>query len=347
MLSEIIQFEERKRDHIRIALDKKSQSTRGTQLDQVELTHEALPELNFDQVNTECTFFGKRIPTPLFVSSMTAGHTGGESLNQIIAEACNERGWIMGVGSQRRELNDPEARKEWSLVRKSAPDVTLLGNIGLAQAIECSTAAIEALVESAQAAAIFIHLNPLQECMQPEGTPRFAGGLDAIKRLSTELSVPVIVKETGSGISARTLKVLNETNLAAVDVSGLGGTHWGRVEGQRVDSQDLHHLAAETFGNWGIPTVDALLAAVQLQPKYKIWASGGVRSGLDAAKLIALGAEMVGFAQPIMKAAVEGKGALLKKMFQLEFELKVALFCTGSRNLEELREIEKCVYLRG
>jgi isopentenyl-diphosphate delta-isomerase len=184
---------------------------------------------------------------------------------------------------------------------------------------------------------MIIHTNPLQEVMQPEGTPQFHGSLEAIHRLARELPVPVIVKETGCGFSQRTLERLNDSGIAAVDVAGFGGTHWGRVEGSRSQPQTMEYLAAETFKDWGIGTVDSLLNGLQAKPDYQLWASGGVRSGLDAAKLLAVGADMVGFAKPLMEAALLSTEAILQKMEQYEHELKIALFCTGAANIASLQ----------
>jgi isopentenyl-diphosphate Delta-isomerase len=244
----------------------------------------------------------------------------------------------MGVGSQRRELGDGTAAAEWKTLRKSAPNVSLLGNLGIAQLIVTKTDQVERLVENLQASAMIIHLNALQECLQPEGTPRFRGGLKAIERLCKQLSVPVIVKETGCGFSKATLKRLRGTGVAAVDVSGLGGTHWGRIEGERNTRQDIRFEVAQTMAGWGISTVDSLLEAKKLKPKFEIWASGGVRSGLDAAKLFAMGANTVGFAKPILEAALKTEDELLHKMSVLEYELKTALFCTGAVSIEDLQQ---------
>jgi isopentenyl-diphosphate delta-isomerase len=330
-----VQFEQRKGDHIRLSLDERTQASGLSGLEQIEMLHEALPELNFSDLNIATTSLGKKIATPFLVSSMTAGHAGSIDLNVRLAMACAARGWRMGVGSQRRELGDPKAAAEWKKVRKAAPDVELIGNIGIAQLILTPSADIQRLVDALQAVAMIVHLNPLQECIQPEGTPQFKGGFKAIKKLVKMLSVPVIVKETGCGFSSATLKMLKDSGIAAVDVSGLGGTHWGRLEGLRnCEREDV----ALTFANWGISTVDSVLKAVQLRPQYEVWASGGVRSGLDSAKLLALGAKTVGIAKPILEAALQSDAALDAAMARFELELKVAMFCTGQPTIAELRK---------
>lgn len=331
------QFENRKRDHLRLALSPTMQTSALSDFARVQLVHEAFPELNWSDVQLQTQVFKQLSAPPLFVSSMTAGHQEGRQLNQALALACAQTGWLMGVGSQRRELTDKAARQEWQDIRAAAPDARLMGNIGLSQAIECPTAAIEELVQSLNAVAMIVHTNPLQEALQPEGTPTFRGGLAALERLATELSVPLVVKETGCGFSQHSLRKLTKKNIMAVDVAGLGGTHWGRIEGARAEPGSQRHTGASTFADWGLTTVDTLVAAQEIAADYQVWASGGVRTGLDAAKCLALGARMVGFAQPMMEAALVGTDAIAQRMQQLEFELRVALFCTGCRNPDELR----------
>lgn len=333
-----VQFESRKTDHIRLSLDQKNQAVGHSGFEKIQLIHEALPDLDFDQVSLQTKSLGRKIPTPFLVSSMTAGHTKSVNLNERLASACAEKGWRMGVGSQRRELGDSAAAQEWKTIRKAAPKVSLLGNLGLAQLIQSSLADVERLVDALQAEAMIIHLNALQECMQPEGTPQFRGGLKAIEKLCKKLKVPVVVKETGCGFSRATLKRLRGIGVAAVDVAGLGGTHWGRIEGDRTAEVNVRHQAAITMADWGISTVDSLVNAVAVKPDYEIWASGGVRSGLDAAKALAMGADVVGVAMPILEAALKGEDELRQKMNELEYELKTVLFCTGAMNISEMQK---------
>ena len=330
------QFEERKRDHIALALKEENEAFGQTGLEDIELTHEALPELDFKDIEIKALVLGELRSTPFLVSSMTAGHAASKGLNIRMARACSVQGWLMGVGSQRRELFDSEARKEWRAVRTEAPKVKLMGNLGLTQAIHAPTEKIKELVETLEALAMIIHLNPLQESLQDEGTPHFRGGLKRLSELARELSVPVVVKETGCGFSRETLRKLKETGVAAVDVSGYGGTHWGRIEGQRGRYESVQSEAAISFSHWGVCTRDSLIHAREVDPNFEVWASGGVRSGLDAAKTIALGAVAVGFAKPMLQAAMVGEDFLLKKMMVIEHEFKTALFCTGCQNPSEL-----------
>lgn len=331
-------FEKRKQDHIEKALMDETEARGFSGLDRIALVHEALPELNFSDISIATRVLHFQTPTPFLVSSMTAGHSGANAINIRLAQAAERRGWLMGIGSQRRELYDHDVALEWKQLRSVAPSVRIFGNIGLSQLIEASIDQVRRLLEPLQAAGLFVHLNPLQECLQPEGTPQFKGGLYALTELCRRLEVPVIVKETGCGFSPRTLQRLQETGVAAVDVSGFGGTHWGRVEGARLDSTHVKSKASETFSNWGISTLESLEAAFEVKPNYEVWASGGLRSGLDAARVFALGAKVAGMAKPALIAALAGDDELDTWMSRLEFELKVALFCTGSQSLEQLGE---------
>lgn len=338
MIDPTAQFESRKKEQLQIALSQESQTPHLAGFDQIRLRHEALPDLDFNEIDISAALFGQQLKTPFLISSMTAGHGEAVPLNAMMARVAESRGWAMGVGSQRRELFDSEAKQEWRKIRQAAPHAVLIGNLGIAQVISTPPSVIRQLVDNLEAQAFFVHLNPLQECMQPEGNLNFKGSYQALERLIKELSIPVIVKETGCGFSELTLKRLSELGLFAVDVAGTGGTHWGRVEGLRSQPGDLRALSAKTFADWGYSTLDSLIRAQKLKPKYELWASGGVRTGLDAAKLFALGAKRVGFAKPILQSALSGEAALIATMTRLEFELKVALFCTGSRTLAELAE---------
>lgn len=335
------QFEQRKRDHIRIALDPRSQTMGQSGLDSIELIHEALPDMNFKEVDisTSFSFAGAALSlsSPIFISSMTAGHEKGREINEALSRLSDRRQILMGVGSQRRELDDSNAAEEWVRVRKQAPKARLIGNIGIAQLIQSPIDKVRRLVDSIEAVAFFVHLNPLQEALQPEGTTDFRHSLGAIENLVKMLGVPVIIKEVGSGFSVSTLKRLNETGVFAVDVSGRGGTHWGRVEGYRSQENELLYNVAQTFANWGFSTAQTMLNAKEAHVNFEIWASGGVRNGLEVAKLCALGAQKVGLAQPFLRAALEGDDSLEALLNQLELELKISMFCTGSKNLKDLQ----------
>lgn len=334
-------FEQRKVSHIQHSLSDSVQTPHLSDLNRVHLVHEALPDFDFNEIDTRCSFFGYQAQYPLFISSMTAGHKAGTQVNETLARAAESHGWLMGVGSQRRELTDSEAFREWVGLRKVAPRAALLGNIGISQIITSTTDQIRALVEGLEARALIVHLNPLQEVLQLEGTPYFRGGLQALERLCGALPVPVIVKEVGCGISSSTAKRLQSAGVSVIDVAGLGGTHWGRIEGLRAQSSNgtsnLKFQVSETFKNWGLGLIESLLQVKSVADSCQVWASGGVRSGLDAAKLLATGASNVGLAQPILQALMEaGPEGLELKMQQVQLELKIAMFCSGSRTLIDL-----------
>jgi len=331
-------FERRKQAHVQLALLDKNQARESHALDAFHLLHEAMPDLNHDEVNLVTQRFGQAVPNPFLISSMTAGHEQAPLINRHLMEAAARSGWSMGVGSQRRELFDKDAAFEWNSLRRDFPDVQLLSNIGMAQLIEFPVDAILKLAENINAHAIIIHCNPLQEMLQPEGTPYFKGCWQALEHLVKQSMLPIVVKETGCGFSLATLKRLNNTGVAAVDVSGLGGTHWGRIEGCRAPSGSLAEQAAITFKNWGNNTLTSVVDAASLGGQFEVWGSGGVRHGLDAAKLLALGATTVGFAKPLLAEALHSAEAVYEVMQRIEYELKIAMFCTGSRVISELKE---------
>jgi isopentenyl-diphosphate delta-isomerase len=325
------QFENRKDEHISLALKPENEAIEKNYFDSITLLHEALPEIDFNEIDTTVNIFDNKIKTPFIVSSITAGSKKSEKINLNIAKACQNTGWMMGIGSQRIQLVDNLAKKECLKLRKEAPNIKLFGNIGLSQLINTSISDIEHLLDPLEANGIFIHTNPLQECIQHEGTPQFKGGIKALEKLCSAIKLPVILKETGCGFSINTLKKLKNIGLYAIDVSGFGGTHFGRIEQARNKNR------TNTFNNWGINTVQSVLNAIQLKPDYKVWASGGVRSGLDAAKLIAMGVQTVGFAKPILEASILGYKEIISIMKKIKHEFKVSMFCTGSKNIKTLQ----------
>lgn len=331
------QFERRKHSHIELALMPSNQAHEHNTFDKLSFVHEALPDLDFDEISISSERFGSSVSNPFMVASMTAGHRQAKTINGHLMSACADMGWAMGVGSQRRELTDPKAADEWRTLRRENPSVSLFSNLGISQLIKTSMVQIQRLTDVLRADALIVHCNPLQECIQPEGTPTFKGCWHALESLVKALPLPVVVKETGCGFSKETLSRLNEIGVSAVDVSGLGGTHWGRIEGHRAVDCSLRHQASKTFQHWGIDTVQSVRNACEVKPSFEIWGSGGVRHGLDAAKLFALGASTVAFAKPLLEGALKSTDEVLSVMSVIEYELKVAMFCTGSRVLSDLR----------
>ena len=332
-------FEARKREHIEHSLNPDHQAKGLSGLDQIHLWHDALPELDFQEISLATTCLGRSLPTPFYIAGMTAGHEKAFEMNRMLAHACQQRGWAMGVGSQRRDLESSSSKglDQWKRLRDEAPDLILFANLGISQLIHAPIQEVKRVVDEIDAQALVVHANALQEALQPEGTPHFKSGLSTLQAICHELSKPVILKETGCGFAPHTLKKLSSLGLAAIDISGLGGTHWGRIEGARAEENSIQAAAAQTFAHWGVSTVDSVRAAVQIMPtSTEVWASGGVRSGLDAAKLIALGAHRVGYAKPALEAVMKGAAALEFWMELQEFELKVALLCTGFKSCREL-----------
>lgn len=336
MTKEFQQFEQRKQEHITLALLAENQCSDSNCFNQLQLEHDALPDLNFSDIDISTQRFSKKVPKPFFVSSMTAGHKNAKSINRRLIKACASTGWAMGVGSQRRELSDTHAFFEWTELRRDFPDVELYSNLGIAQLITTPIDKINKIIASLQANALIIHCNPLQECMQPEGTTEYKGCWNALERLRKNCVLPIIVKETGCGFSKTTITRLQDVGIAALDISGLGGTHWGRIEGMRAVDDIIRHKAAQTFKDWGIDTVSSVKHAMSLKPNFEIWGSGGVLNGLNAAKLLALGVNSVGFAKPMLEPALDSTQAVITAMQTIEYELKIAMFCTGSNEIKNL-----------
>jgi len=342
IINETKEFETRKAQHIELSLDAKSQADGYSGTDLITLYHDALPEIDFSEVDISTKIFNKDLKTPFFIAGMTAGHEHAYELNLRLAKVAQKRGWAMGVGSQRRQVESFSSKSsleidQWKKLREICSELILFSNIGITQLITLSNEQLKKLTDSISAQALVVHLNPHQEVLQKEGTPYFRGAVSRLEKLVQEFHLPIILKETGSGFSEKTLNKIKNIPFSVVDVSGLGGTHWGRIEGQRGGSESLYYKASQTFSHWGVSTVESVLNSKKILSSQKIWASGGVRTGLDAAKLLAIGAERVGFAQPALQAALISEEALDQWMNQIEFELKTALFCTGSQTMEQLK----------
>lgn len=326
----------RKADHIRIATEEDvgfGSLTNG--LDRYRFVHQALPEIDLDAVDTTTTLLGRRLAAPILISCMTGGVAKGGLINRILAAAAQHSGVAMGVGSQRAALDDP-ALEETFQIRELAPDVPLLANLGAAQlAGPDGLDRCLAVVRMICADALVIHVNPLQEALQPEGTTRFAGLIDRIGEVAAAIDVPIIIKEVGWGIAENIARRLAEVGVAGIDVAGAGGTNWGEVERRRMDDPVMVRVAGE-FREWGIPTADAVVGCRRGFPDGLVIASGGLRTGLDAAKCLALGADAVGFAAPLLKAAVVSRRAVDERLRGIIEGLRIAMFCIGAATLTDL-----------
>ncbi len=320
----------RKDDHLRICLQDDVQCAQiSNGLDQYRLRHQCLPELDYRQVKLETAFLGKSLGAPLLISSMTGGTAQAQLVNQRLAEVAQAYGLAMGVGSGRVVVEQPELLPTFA-VRSLAPDILLMANLGAVQLnYGCGYEHCSRLVESLEADALILHLNPLQECIQPEGNTDFRGILSKIAQLAHRLPVPVVAKEVGNGISGIMAKHLIEAGVAAIDVAGAGGTSWAKVESQRT-RQTHQYLLGQSFADWGIPTAECVLQVRAQNHSIPLIASGGIRNGLEVAKAIALGADVVGLAWPFLRAAMDSQTALVELTELLLAELRTALFCTGN-----------------
>ncbi|HVP20655.1 MAG TPA: type 2 isopentenyl-diphosphate Delta-isomerase [Anaerolineaceae bacterium] len=325
----------RKADHIRINLEEDVHSSISTGLDEYSFTHEALPEFNLGDVDMAEVVFGRPLKAPLLISSMTGGTEQAAKINSILAEAAQQTGVAMGLGSQRAAIEHPELDSTFK-VRRMAPDVLLFANLG---AIQLNYAYTEdqcrRAVEMIEADALILHLNPLQEALQPEGDTLFAGLADKIERICKVLTVPVIAKEVGWGISGRTARLLASAGVAAIDVAGAGGTSWSQVEMFRIKDEHLANVAS-AFRGWGIPTAESIIQVKQAVPEMPVFASGGLRNGVDIAKCIALGASLGGMASPFLKAAVRGPEATVQTILEFKREIQICMFATASKKLADL-----------
>jgi isopentenyl-diphosphate delta-isomerase len=339
-----VSINQRKADHIRINLEEDVQfPTVTTGLEEYRFVHQALPELNLDEVDTHICVFNKRVAAPILVSSMTGGTTQAHLINRNLAEAAQARGLAMGLGSQRAGLERGDDTAHTFRVRDVAPDILLFANLGAIQlnygytVEQCQRA-----VEMIEADALILHLNPLQEVLQPEGDSRWRGLLEKIEAVCQTLPVPVVAKEVGWGISAQVARLLYNAGISAIDVAGAGGTSWSQVEMHRAPTERLRRLAA-AFSDWGISTADSLQMVYEVRAqmglgRLPIFASGGIRSGQDVAKCAALGADLVGLASPFLKRAVDSAEAVADEMEYLEAELRIAMFCSGANNISALRQ---------
>jgi len=328
---------QRKTEHLRISLEEDVRFRNlTTGLERYHFVHQALPEINRDHVDLSTTLLGKALRAPLIISSMTGGTEEAETINKNLALAAQILGLGMGIGSQRAALEEPSLSHTYQ-VRAVAPDILLLANLGAVQlnygyGVEHCQRAVEMI----RADGLILHLNPLQEALQPEGNTDFSGLLAKIEEVCRKLSVPVIVKEVGWGISEEVARRLADCGVAAIDVAGAGGTSWSEVEMHRAESETARRIAA-AFADWGIPTAESIQMVRRAAPGVTLIASGGIRTGVEAAKAIALGADAVALATPFLKPATVSPEAVGEKVREILEQLRTAMFCIGARNVQELK----------
>jgi isopentenyl-diphosphate delta-isomerase len=335
---------QRKAEHIRICLESDVQfQTQGSGFDRYQFIHSCLPELDYQHLDLTTNLLGKQLGAPILISSMTGGTAQAKEINYRLAEVAQEYRLAMGVGSQRVAIEQPQVADTFQ-VRQIAPDILLFANLGAVQlnykyGIDHCWRAVELL----GADALILHLNPLQECIQPQGDTNFKGLLDRIASVCERLPVPVIIKEVGNGISASMAQQLIAAGVSGIDVAGAGGTSWAKVESERAQTV-LQRRLGETFADWGIPTTACITEIRQIAPTLPLIASGGIRNGLEIAKAIALGADVAGLALPFLQAADISTLAVAELVQILTAEIQTVLFCTGNANLSALRQ-SNCLQL--
>ncbi len=324
---------ERKLDHIEVCLEEDVESRyKTTGFEEIELLPKTSPEIGLDEINTETSLFGKKLDYPIIISPMTGGHEKGGEINRTLAKAAQELNIGIGVGSQRAGIEKSELRKTYQ-VRDVAPDVLLFGNLGAVQfAQNYGVEEAKEAIEMIDADALGIHFNPLQESIQPNGDTDFRNTLENISKIIPEVEKPVYAKETGGGMSGGFAKRLVKMGAEAIDVSGAGGTSWAGVEALREESRTS---LGEVFWDWGLPTAVST-ADVSSRVDVPVIASGGIRTGLDAAKALALGADLVGIALPLFRASVRGKEEVVSWLEEFIEEFKTAMFLTGCETPPEL-----------
>jgi isopentenyl-diphosphate delta-isomerase len=326
----------RKDDHIDIALSDNVKSTADTGFDNYRLEHNALPELDFSVIDTSIKFLGRKLSLPLIISSITGGGRDSERINKALSEMANDFHIGFAVGSQRCAIDNNSLEKSFR-IRTYAPNIPVLANIGASQLNygysidECKKA-----VDMIDADALIFHLNPLHEVFQIHGTTNFSGLLKKIEKICAKLDVPVIVKEVGYGISSSVARKLANVGVYAVEVAGAGSISLSEIENKRSNDIVLH-MVSESFVDWGNPTTECVRTISENVPEMKIIASGGVNTGVKIAKSIALGADLCGNASDFLKKIAESRVEFENFIESLSMELKIAMFCTGCKNIDDLK----------
>lgn len=332
--------EKRKLSHIRICAEKNVQARSvSTGFEDVFLVHRALPGISLQEIDTSIDFFGHKLSAPIVIEAMTGGTREATDVNAALAEAAETLGLAMGVGSQRAAIEDSNLENTFRIAREKAPHAFLIANLGAPQLSRgYGLRDAQKAIDMIDADALAIHLNPLQEAVQPEGDTSYRGVAAKIEEIATALTVPVIVKETGAGIAAEEAEIFEGAGVRGIDVGGAGGTSWAAVEYLRAkETKDLkRERLGETFWNWGIPTAASIVEVCQ-STKLTVIASGGIRTGIDVTKAIALGADAVGLALPLLKPALEGPRKVIWALHMLINELKTAMFLTGAKGLQSLK----------
>lgn len=331
----------RKSEHIQITLDEQvTGNSITTGFENVHFIHNALPEIDFKDISLQTNFLSHLCETPFLISSMTGGAASAETINRHLAEAAEEKGWMLALGSTRALIESEDFHSSFQL-RKFAPSIPIVANLGAVQLnYGFGLEACQKIIEITEANMLVLHLNSIQEVIQPAGNTNFKGLLNKIEQLCRTLPIPIGVKEVGWGIDGQTAKALSEVGIQFIDLAGAGGTSWSQVEKFRSTSE-VKRKAAEAFSEWGIPTVDCIQSVRQSLPGIPLVASGGIHNGVEAAKSIALGADLVGFGRSLLKEATESTEAVLTLMETRELELRMAMFGIGAGNIQALKETDR------
>ena len=329
----------RKNDHIRINAEEDVSSAVAKGLGKYYFEHQALPEIDLDQVDLSTSIFGKKQKAPIFISSMVGGTEEAHELNLRFASQAQVMGIGMGIGSLRIGLQHPEQMQYFKL-RKAAPDILLLANIGAIQLNNSVTVDdCKKIIDQTEADGLILHLNPLQEAFQKEGNTNFSGLLKKIEQLCRQIEAPIVVKEVGWGISERAARQLAGTGIAVIDVAGAGGTSWAEVEKYRMETQTEQNIAS-SFRDWGISTAESIENVKKAAPKLSVFASGGLQGGVDVAKCIALGADYCGFAGKFFRAGVQSEEKLHEVILEVVKELQISMFAAGISDISALKKIK-------
>lgn len=334
-------IEKRKLRHIRVSLEEEVETDIATGFEDIRLIHRALPEVDLDEVSTETTFYGKKLAAPLIISAITGGTEEAKEINAVLAEVAEEKQIGISVGSQRIAVAQPETVPTFSIVREKAPTTFVMGNLGCPQ-LSLGWGADEAqkCIDMIKADALALHMNPLQEAVQVDGDTNYRGVYEKIKELCKKIEKPLIMKETGAGIAWEDAAKMQKAGAKGLEISGVGGTSWSAVEyhiAKEVGKKDMEYLGGALW-NWGIPTAISVIETTQ-KTDLNVIASGGIRTGVEIVKSLALGANMGGMAKPFLEKAVKGKEALSQYVDDIIREIRVAMFLVGARNVDDLGRI--------
>lgn len=334
-------IEERKLRHIDVSLEKNVNTDISSGFQDIRLIHKAIPEIDLDEVNSEITFFGKKLSAPLIISAITGGTDKAKKINEVLAKVAESKRIGIGVGSQRIAIEQPKTIPTFKIVRDNAPTTFVMGNLGCPQlSLGWGVPEAEKCIQMIEADALALHMNPLQEAVQVDGDTNYSGIYKKILELNSCVKTPLIMKETGAGVAWEDAIKMEKAGVSGLEISGVGGTSWSAVEyyiAKEVRKKEMEYLG-EALWNWGIPTAISVVETSQ-KTDLSIIASGGIRTGIEIVKSIALGAHTAGVARPFLKKAVEGKDALEDHIDNIIREIRIGMFLVGARNISELQSV--------